>query len=511
MKKVMRHSLLSVLVGLAFGSTVSAAEFQIDQAASQAIQTNPDVLAKWHQFGASLQERNVTAGRYLPTLDVVFGTGRETRESPLFNERSYNFTSSRVKLNQNLFEGFATVNETKKLEHASMVRFYEVLDLSESTALEAVKAYVDVYRYRQLVAYAEENYAIHRVTFEKIKNRAASGVSRGVDLETAAGRLALAESNLLTETANLHDVTARYQRIVGSVPPADMLPPSVDLLSKGIPKDRAAALAVALDRAPAVKAATENILSFQRNEAVQKGAYYPRLDAYVERSYDSNAGGLGPDLGTNYLRNTTDVTTYAVTAKWNLFNGFQDLSRQRKAAEEKYSARDLREKVCRDVRQNSTMAFNDQIKLNEQLRYLDQHQLSTDKARAVFRKQFDIGQRTLLDVLDTENEYYTARRNYLNGSQDLLIAYARYQAAGGNLLETLQLKRLDMTPPQPETTAEEGLLVNCGMDAVTTVSIDKEAIYQRALAKEELLAPPPAVESAPAPKAAPKPAAKSKK
>lgn len=136
MKKIMRRSFVSVLVGMAFGSSVSAADFQIDEAASQAIQTNPDVLAKWHQFGAALQERNVTAGRYLPTLDVVFGTGRESRESPLFqNERTYNFNSNRITLRQNLFEGFATLNDTKRLEHASMVRFYEVLDLSESTVL----------------------------------------------------------------------------------------------------------------------------------------------------------------------------------------------------------------------------------------------------------------------------------------------------------------------------------------------------------------------------------------
>ncbi len=54
MKKILRRSFVSVLVGMAFGSTVYAADFQIDQAASQAIQTNPDVLEKWHQFGALL-------------------------------------------------------------------------------------------------------------------------------------------------------------------------------------------------------------------------------------------------------------------------------------------------------------------------------------------------------------------------------------------------------------------------------------------------------------------------
>ena len=51
-----------------------------------------------------------------------------------------------------------------------------------------------------------------------------AGVSRGVDLEQAAARVALAESNLATEQANLYDVTSRYQRIVGDAPPAQLQP-----------------------------------------------------------------------------------------------------------------------------------------------------------------------------------------------------------------------------------------------------------------------------------------------
>lgn len=489
MSSYLKRTILGFAVA-AIGSASHAAPFRLQDAAGKAVQTNPDVLEKWHQFKASLQERNVSWGRYLPTLDVIYGTGHEHNEQPTYDppgERRYNFTAARAKLNQNLFQGFHTTNDVKRLEHASMVRFYEMLGLSETAAFEATKAYIDVWRFRQLVVYAEENYAVHRVMYEKIKERAASGVGRKVDLEMAGGRLALAESNLLTETANLHDVTARFQRIVGTVPPAEMDAPPVALLGKELPKDRGTAIRKSFEQSPQLKAAFENILSAMRQVEVQKSGYYPRVDAYIEKNHEKNPGGNGTSvsLGSNYT-NKGDTTTFGVVATWNLFNGLQDKSRERKAIEEKYAAKDLREKVCREVRQNASMAFNDHVRLTEQIQYLDQHQLSTDKAREAFRRQFDIGQRTLLDVLDTENEFYTARRDYVNGENDLTVAQARYHAATGNLVNLLQLKQLDMEPPKPETTPEEDMATTCPPEPVNVIAIDKEEVFKRAMAKEEL-------------------------
>ena len=118
------------------------------------------------------------------------------------------------------------------------------------------------------------------------------------------------------------------------------------------------------------------------------------------------------------------------------------MARARQYADQVNVAKDLRDKACRDVRQTVAIAYNDTRKLTEQLTYLDQHQLSTEKARDAYRKQFDIGQRTLLDLLDTENELFQAKRAYTNADYDLLIAQVRTQAGFGNLLATLDLSRV---------------------------------------------------------------------
>ena len=409
---------------------------------------------------------------------MLFGTARVQRESPLYtppdSTRKYTSNNGKVTLRQNLFEGFATRNDTKRLEHSTLVRFYEMLDVSESAAYEASSAYIDVWRHRKLVEFAEENYVTHRLAYAKIKERAQSGVGRQVDMETAAGRLALAESNLVTETANLHDVSARFQRVVGVLPSADMEPPPA-VLTKELPAGHAASIKTGFKNSPRLKAAFENILSAKRNMEVQKSGFYPRVDAYLEKSRDLNESGYS---------GTTNESAIGVTASWNLFRGYQDRSKIRKAAEDINVAKDMREKVCREVRQNLSMSYNDHLRITEQLSYLDQHQLSTDKVRTAFRSQFDIGQRTLLDVLDIENEYFTAQRDYLNAEMDLKIADAKYLAASGNLLNTLKLKNLDMTPPKPETAADADMVTTCPSEADSSTPTDKEAMFNLALEKD---------------------------
>lgn len=476
MNKPFRQTLLAVTIALSFGNSYAV---QLEEAVSKAVQQHPDVLAKWHQFRASGHERDVTWGRNLPSLDVVFGTGHERKSSPTLagGTNGYGIENSKLTLTQNVFEGFATINDTVRLEHASLVRFYEFMDVSETAALEATRAYIDLYRFRKLLEMAEENYAVHRLVFDKINQRAKSGIGRGVDLEMAGARLALAESNLLTEASNLHDVAARYQRIVGESPKGEVSAPSSQL-GKGLPKSRAEAVEAGFQGSPQLKAAVQNILSAQRNIAVQRAGYYPRVDLYAQSSREKNASGVSGHTVTD---------TVGLTVSMNLFRGGQDSSREKKAVEETSAAKDVRERVCRDLRQNLSLSFNDYLRLTEQLVYLDQHQLSTDKAREALRKQFDIGQRTLLDVLDTENEYYTARRNYLNGEMDLSIAQARYQAASGSLLKTLNLKRLDAEPPKPETELDADAVTQCPPEPALYPEFDKNAVYTRAKAKEDLL------------------------
>lgn len=471
-------------------SGVACADPQtLKDVAQKAVLSNPDVLQHWHAFQAADDERDAALGGYLPKLDLTATTGRERRDDPLLRS-DFRYRSSGLVLTQMLYDGFATRNEVLRLDHTRRVRLFELYDASETAALEAARAYLDVLRYRKLVSLAEENYVRHRAVLEQIQKKVQAGVGRRVDLEQAAGRYALAEANLLTETANLHDVSARFQRLVGEMPAQEMEdPPS---LNQGLPGSATELLKAAQVRHPAIQAAVENVRASESAADVRKAAYQPRLDLHLRRDKGQNLSGY---------TGSTDNSTAEVVLSWNLFNGLSDLSRSRQFANQTVVARDLRDKTCRDVRQTLQIAFNDTKKLAEQLEYLDQHQLSTEKARDAYRKQFDIGQRSLLDLLDTENELFQSRRAYVNAEFDLSTAYVRTHAGVGDLLKTLGLSRADrdVLPDMAQWSVGDDAPEVCPPEAPVLYTVDKAALDARAadLIKESLPVQAPAAAPVP--------------
>jgi len=443
----------------------------LKDATQQAILTNPEVMARWHNFLAAGSERGVAAGGYLPSVNLGAGVGRDRVDNRLGNTE-FQRNSITLSLNQMLYDGFLTSNEVKRLDHTHLVRLFELYDTSENIALEVVRAYSDVLRYRKLVALAEDNYVRHRTVFEQIQRKAKAGVGRRVDLEQISGRVALAEANLLTETSNLHDVSARFQRLVGAMPGKDLENPS--LILKGLPATVNGALNEANKKHPTLLAAIENIRSVNSSASARRSALQPRLDFRVR----SERGNDIDNISGRTTNNTAEIVM-----SWNLFNGGSDMARVRQTADLLNLARDQRDKACRDVRQTLLIAYNDTRKLNEQMRYLDQHQLSIEKAREAYRQQFDIGQRSLLDLLDTENELFQAKRAYANAEYDLILAYARTQAGMGTLHFAMGLNRQEIKNlPNPGNLDDKEEISNqCPVEGDQMYVVDKDSLNARAV------------------------------
>ena len=433
MKKIFRSPPPALVPALLFPPLIAAAApaATVREAVQRAVISNPEVQASWHAFRAAQEEQEVARGGYRPRVDLTAGIGLENQRDPGIADRDYTRRGASVSLNQMVYDGFATMHEVSRLGHAKLTRYFEVLDASETTALETVRAFADVLRYRELITLARDNFARHKEVFDQIEERVGAGVGRRVDFEQAAGRLALAESNLLTEASNLHDVSARYQRIVGELP-SDTLEPLGEL-TEGIPDQIGEALRLAYDGHPGFYAAVENVRAANAEAKGRDAPFQPRIDLRARHELDYNTDGVS---GPHRDRVVELVLNY------NLLNGGADKAAVRQFAEQLNVAHDLRDKACRDIRQTLAIAYNDVGRLGEQLRYLNQHQLSISKAREAYRKQFDIGQRTLLDLLDTENEYFQARRAFVNASYDHQTAYARVLAGMGKLLPALQVSVL---------------------------------------------------------------------
>jgi len=204
----------------------------------------------------------------------------------------------------------------------------------------------------------------------------------------------------------------------------------------------------------------------------RESAYQPRVEARVRSSAGRNVDGI---------QDQTRNSAAEIVLNWNLYNGGSDQARVRQQVGLMNQAADLRDRTCRETRQVAAIAYNDTRKLTEQLVYLERNTLAIEKARDAYRQQFDIGQRSLLDLLNAENEVYTARRAYANAEHDLALAYARTHAAMNQLGTQLGIARTDKLADEAVGWAADGdAPARCPVVVGELSSSDRAALDARA-------------------------------
>ncbi|MGJ8686455.1 MAG: TolC family outer membrane protein [Spongiibacteraceae bacterium] len=428
MKSILKKLAICCLLTPFSLSTLATTEVisEFEQAIKHAIVNNPGVQASFHAYRAAGHELRSAKGGYLPRVDLSSEFGETTRETPTFPEDSYLEDNTRLTLTQMLFDGFATWHRSGELSHAQRAAYYELMRTAEEVALEAAQAYHDVVRYQALVVLAELNLEEHMKIYQHVEQRADAGVSRGVDLEQANARLALADFNLLQDVTNLHDVVTRFQRVVTAMPSQKLMPPSVTF--DNIPGTRDEALGQAYDTSPLLQKALATLAAANSAAKARKSRYFPKLDLRLRAEQGHDIDGL---FGRHDERAAELVLTY------NLYNGGSDRAARKQFTSRRDEAFDLRVKACHDVRQNLLVAYNDIDSVTRKLVFLLRNEQSIEKARIAYRKQFDIGQRTLLDLLDSENEYFDVSRSVVSSEQDLAIARLRTLATMGLLTRSI--------------------------------------------------------------------------
>ncbi|MDE2342821.1 MAG: TolC family outer membrane protein [Betaproteobacteria bacterium] len=481
----MLRQLLVLLMALGCLSEAAAAEGNLLKDLTQkALLNNPDVLSHWHDFNAATQEIRVARGGYFPKVDLSSNAGNERLTSPLsqFYSISSNFyrDTTTVTLTQMLYDGFMTRDEVHRLNHMQLSRYFEWLDSMENSALETAQAYFDLVRYKALYRLSEENFVSHRVVYEQILLKVKAGVGRAVDLEQIKGRLALSESNLVTDNSNVHDTNARLLRLVNEMPAREDDGTPENLVKEIPGKAAAAQLAFAINNNPTVLSAVENVKAAQADLDERRGKYQPKLDLVLSDSRGKNVGGV---IGQN-----RDAVAQVVMS-WNLFNGGSDAYRANQYMEQLQAARYRRDKACRDVRQQVDLAYHGVWTLTEQLDFLGQRKAAIEKARYAYKKQFDLGQRSLLDLLDSENELYQSQRAYVNAIYDRAIDAAKALAGMGKLVSALGLTPMDAGEVAGASVDAADRPESCPAVASASLQDRKEELIERARGELQSVTP----------------------
>lgn len=444
-------------------ATWAQAATTLEQAVEKTVLSHPEIRARFQDFQSTLEGQNVARGGLLPEVNLQGWTGREWRGSDGdYRSANWNRNGYSLQLRQLLFDGFSTINNVKQLGFEKLSGYYELLATVDSLAIEAVNAYLDVQRYREMERLAQENYRLHEGTLERIRERSNSGVGRGVDLEQANGRLALAQANLMTETNNLNDVSQRYRRIVGEAPPATLLdvPDPASYLPAN-PED----FVPSLRSSPAILSKQALVQAAEAGVSSAKGAFAPTLEFRAQTGKDKD------QPGTPYR--DAQNSSVQLMLSYNLFRGGSDAARVRQTKAQSYAARDVRDYTCRNVQQDLSVAWNNIVKLREQLPFLREHEMATSRVRVAYMQQFQIGERSLLDLLDTENELFDSRRALVNGIYDLKKAEYQWLALSNRILPAVTVSQPYNEAPNEASDLEfpEESLIACMTPAPDTSNL----------------------------------------
>lgn len=403
----------------------------IDEVIKMTLRTNPDVLASQFSVRAAEELKNQARGGYLPRLDLVLAGGREnsnnTTTRALGEDDFYLTRADRsLRLTQMIYDGSSTRNLVKQQSSLVDAAIARLGSAQENVSLRAIQVYLEVLRRGLVVELAEENLGYHEQTLGKITERFKSGVGTKVDVVQTRGRQAQSKANVLLAQRAEKDGIAEFYRVVGEHPEMLVLPQVVG----GVPETLENVIEIALANNPSIKAVEAELEAAIAARKQARASFFPRFDLEVGATRnDDNDGSVGAN----------DDESAVIRMTYNIYRGGADRARLNEAEAREFVVRETVRSNQRAIEEDVTLIWNELQDILIRLEYLDVHVKSTEEVLGVYREQLTLGKRTLLDLLDIQNELLRAQVSKLSGDYIALLARYKVLASTGQLLETLQI------------------------------------------------------------------------
>jgi adhesin transport system outer membrane protein len=426
--------ILSIVGTLAcFCGSLAAANdaFTIVDAINQAVTTHPGVGEAAANRRATEAELRQTQGTLLPQVRLEGKVGRQRFNHqdvippPAGNNTWLNSREGSVVVRQLLFDGLTSINETWRQAARVDAAAYRVRERTELIALDAAEAYIDVVRFSHLVGLANENIATHRRILENVQARFQGGRAGEGDLEQVRERVEAAIAIRAQFLQQLDEARAVFRRAVGVEPHNLRIPGRL----RGLPARKDASLAIALRHNPTIQAGEADREAARHGFNATSGSFVPNvaLEGRATRGYNT-----GTVIGDR-----TEASAYGV-ATWDIFRGGQDAWRRAEFAE-RYQEQTMRHaRLQREAFQLIDKAWAARTITNDRMAALTRQIAADRRVIAAYQKEFELGQRSLIDLLNAYNQLFNARVQLESTRGTAVFADYQLLAAMGQLLPYLK-------------------------------------------------------------------------
>lgn len=394
----------------------------LKEAVEHAVASSPYILETIQAKKQTEMDLERAKEGYYPTIAVSGQLGSEKYSLEAWSN------VGKVKLmgKQVLFDGFAKYNDMLEKMAKLKASNYNAKKEINAYCMQVVEAYLEVIKQRRINAIAKDTLEVHNKIFAQIEKRSDSGIAKVINLDHAKGRIASTRTILMAAQSQLANAQAKYNRLVGMAP-AEMTMPLLD--TGELPKTVEAAVAIAMEQHPEITSTNSSVTA-------AKAAYDESGSVYLPKVSLNGSAEVERDLASGL--NKKEDYKISLEVSYDLFKGGRS-GYKKKAAQGVVKAKEKRNSVLRSVEEAARIAWNSYTTTRAQLEYYEQHANSAERVRDAFIKQFNLGQRTLLDLLDTENEYYRSRTSFLSAQFEELSSRFRLLASMGVLAEKLDV------------------------------------------------------------------------
>lgn len=411
----------------------------LTESVKAAVTHHPRIKSLLHNRQAIDSNLAAAFGRFFPSLDLSSRYGfqqynSQTARNNRTPDRTRTASDSTLKLTQNIFDGMNRISDYLGSKARLNSAEYRLIDNVETVALDAIRAHVDVVRIRKLIKLAQDNVTAHQEVLNSIAERVAGGAGSLADEMQARGRVARAETTLITYNGDLQSSAAEYFRLTGKNPGV-LAAPSYH--PEYIPKSMDAIMESTLKDSPKIKVYKAEIETKLEDKGKTASTMLPTVDLEVSSRYTDHLDGT-----STYLRDDRAM----LALSWNLFSGSSDYNDIRAAkARIKEAQANLQDTIDDLTRQVAT-AWSEYATSKAQV---DKHQEALQysmESRDMYLMQFNVGQRSLLDVLDSINEVFSNSVLLETAQSNLNFTVYKFLALEGQLLKTLEVSEDTYAP-----------------------------------------------------------------
>ena len=426
------------VAALALSSAPASAD-TLQEALTEAYVNNPTLEAARANQRATDENVPIERSFGLPSVtgDVAF--------TEFLKQNSTNFfTPDRaltggVDLGVPLYSGGAVKNSVRAAEERVQAGRADLRGTESAIFTRVVAAYMDVLRGQALTALSANQVDVLSVNLQATSDRFEIGDLTRTDVAQSESRLAVAQGDLRSAQANLIAAREDYIALVGEAPTNLQPPPPLP----GLPGDVEMAVDVALENNPDLIAARERAQASGYDIEVAGSGRLPRLSLFAGYDYQNFLGSVadapadpndptGPTIASDQ---TATAASAGVSLRIPIFQGGLPAARQRQAQARASAALENVIAAERDVIAQVRSAYSS---WQASLAIIESSQSAVSAAELSLegvRAENSIGNRTILDVLNAEQELLsarvqlvTARRNAYVAGFSLLAAMGRAEA-----------------------------------------------------------------------------------